>query len=141
LNHPHIDNALADALRPCGLVAALGDQRVGQILVAEALKIPGGTKPKEAIGALAICDWGGKSPVSWESTLVGDAILLIESQRPIQMDHAKEFPTLHLAKVTLAQSKRDALKLMLRLHLEPQLSTMIRQAADGQDIVNNNSVG
>jgi len=40
LNHPHIDNALADALRPSGLVAALGDQRVGQILVAKALQIP-----------------------------------------------------------------------------------------------------
>lgn len=57
------------------------------------------------------------------------------------MHHAEELPALHLAEMTLAQAEGYALELVLRLHLQAQLSTVLRQATDGQDIVDDNGIG
>lgn len=103
--------------------------------------MPGGAQPKEAIGALAIDHRSGQAALPRKATLIRDAVLLIESERAIQMHHTEELASLYLAKVTLAHGEGDTLKLVLRELLQLQLRAILGQSTQRLHIVNDKGIG
>lgn len=80
--------------------------------------MPGGTEAKETIGAGTVDNRSRQTALARKTTLIRDAILLVESQRPVQMHHTEELSTLDLTKVSLTHREGNALELVLHLHLK-----------------------
>lgn len=112
-----------------------------QILIAEALQMPGGAQAKKAIGALTVDHRSGQTTLSGKATLVADAILFVEGERTIQVHHTEELSALDLAKVTLAHGEGDTLKLVLRQLLQLQLGAIIGQATQRLHVIDDNRIG